>query len=704
MTESTKAVLSPFIKNNRSFLVGSHATNYTVFDRDRLINNLVIARITALVMFALLSVFNYFSELTISYYITAAVLLLLLPFKINEKNFRFVRILIITTASVAICITSYLEGIQVGNYLFLFNIFAVCMFVHSFTDSKSLYFSYFIILAAFLFIVVYVPQNGAVYKVSQSEAQIIFFANLFFSLVIMLLLSLAALRVNNKQSKDLLAEQNLLNNIYNTSLDAIFLVDAESSQIINCNKHSLTIFNGSNKSEFLNKPINSFFKVPDFFEKNKNTDWQGEAACIGINNFEFTGYVSFLKIEHGDEFVYKVNVLDISKIKQFERELTVAKNKAEVAAKTKSSFLSNMSHELRTPLNAIIGTVNILEGEVKLHHQKEYFDRLVNTSNHMLELINSILDISKIEAAKLQLELRGFNLAHLSHKLHSLFIGQFQQKKLELVFDIDKNCDQMFIGDETKLMQVLANLISNALKFTDEGRVSVSVKIKNETFNKATIFFSVMDTGIGIDERNRDVIFQTFSQGDTSTTRKYGGTGLGLSISKEIVKLFKGDLFLVSEVGEGSQFFFTINLEKDLVKHEAPKVIEAPIIEKKLEGVRVLLVEDNKLNMIIAEKFLNNWKATVAKATNGLEAIVLLDKESFDVALVDLEMPELDGFGTLRAMQQRKLKLPAIAFTAAIYDNIADDLKQKGFADYLQKPFKPETLLNKVQNAVAKNS
>jgi signal transduction histidine kinase/CheY-like chemotaxis protein len=702
MQQSTNSALNPFVKNNKSFLVGSNVANNTHFDRDKVINNLVIARATALVMFAIMTAINYFNELSYSYITTAAVLLVLIPFKVTKKNYKIVRILIIASTSIAICFTSYFEGMQVGNYLFLFNIFAFCMFVHSFTDRKSLFFSYGLVLVSFILIVSFVPQIGVIYKTTGQMAQFSFVTNLLFSLIIMLVLSFAALRVNDKQAKDLVAEQTFLDNIYNTSLDAIFLVDANTNKIVNCNQHALTIFNGSDKNEFLNKPISNYFKVVDFFEKKKNKNWQGEAACVGINNFEFTGYVSFVKITHDGEVVYKLNILDISKIKQYEKDLIVAKEKAEVAAKTKSSFLSNMSHELRTPLNAIIGTVNILEGEVKLHHQKEYFDRLVNTSNHMLELINSILDISKIEAAKLKLELRPFNLAQLAHKLHSLFIGQFQQKSLELHFDVDSSCNQPFIGDETKLTQVLANLISNALKFTDSGKVSVSIKIKNETFDKAAIFFSVLDTGIGIDEKNREVIFQTFSQGDTSTTRKYGGTGLGLSISKEIVKLFRGDLFLVSEVGEGSQFFFTINLEKDLVKREEPKEIIAPTVEKKLEGVRVLLVEDNKLNMIIAEKFLSNWKATIAKATNGLEAIDLLDKESFDVALVDLEMPELDGFGTLRAMQQRNLKLPAIAFTAAIYDNIAEDLKQKGFADYLQKPFKPETLLSKVQDAVAK--
>jgi signal transduction histidine kinase len=349
-------------------------------------------------------------------------------------------------------------------------------------------------------------------------------------------------------------------------------------------------------------------------------------------------------------------------LRKAEMELLKAKKKAEVAANTKSRFLSNMSHELRTPLNGIIGVSNLLLQENYLPHQKQSLDILRYSSEHMMILINDILDYHKIEAGKLELEMRPINIMQFMNRIINQFAGQVQAKGLHFNTAIDIHLDNEMFTDDTRLNQILSNLLSNAIKFTEKGSISFTAKQLYSTSEKATVQFVVKDTGIGIPEVKHSEIFRSFTQADIDTTRKYGGTGLGLTISKRLINMFNSELMLKSQEGKGSEFFFTIVLR---INQESRLYVEEDNSRQlaSLEGVRILIAEDNKVNMSIAKRFMNKWGIVVDEAVNGREAVERFRNGSYDLMLIDLEMPEMDGPTALREIRRFNRSVPAMAFT-----------------------------------------
>jgi len=370
-------------------------------------------------------------------------------------------------------------------------------------------------------------------------------------------------------------------------------------------------------------------------------------------------------------------------------ELSEAKQKADSAALAKSRFLSNMSHEMRTPLNGIIGTVNLMLEEPSLPEQQQNLKVLKYSSEHMLSVVNDVLDFSKIEAGKMELASEEFNMKHVLDKIYTVFKNQFDGKSVAFEFDVDSKLDQFFKSDETRLRQVLTNLLGNALKFTEKGYVKLSAKLIPSDNNLAAIYFSLKDTGIGMSKEHQQAIFDAFNQAETSTTRKYGGTGLGLTISKKIVLKLGGNLQLESEPNKGSHFYFTI---------QVPLCEKAQVTEKKpasllsLKGARVLVAEDSQMNMMITRRFLQRWDVVIHEAVNGLEAVQLFKKNEYDVLLIDLDMPLMDGYEALAEIRKINKNIPAIAFTAAVIPQMKEYLASRGFNDYLQKPFHPENL------------
>ena len=310
-------------------------------------------------------------------------------------------------------------------------------------------------------------------------------------------------------------------------------------------------------------------------------------------------------------------------------------------------------------------------------------------------LINDILDYHKIEAGKLELEVRPVNIMQFLNRIISQFSGQVHAKGLRFHTAIDIHLDNEMYTDETRLNQVLSNLLSNAIKFTDRGSISLTAKQLFSTSERATVQFVVKDTGIGIPENKHREIFRSFSQGDIDTTRKFGGTGLGLTISKRLINMFNSELMLKSQEGKGSEFFFTIELK---VNQESRLYAEENHSQQlvPLNGVKVLLAEDNKVNLTIAKRFMNKWGIQVGEATNGREAVEKFKKDHYDLMLIDLEMPEMDGPTALKEIRRFNDTVPAMAFTAAVYENMQNDLIRKGFVDYIHKPFRPEDLHNKI--------
>lgn len=395
--------------------------------------------------------------------------------------------------------------------------------------------------------------------------------------------------------------------------------------------------------------------------------------------------------KNNEEAILKENAA----LKKAEMEILKAKKKAEVAATAKSRFLSNMSHELRTPLNGIIGASNLLLQENYLPHQKSNLDILKYSSEHMMVLVNDILDFNKIEAGKLELETRPVNIMQFMNKIINQFAGQVQTKGLRFHTAIDIHLDNEMFTDETRLNQILSNLLSNAIKFTDRGSISLTAKQLFSTSEKATVQFVVKDTGIGIPENKHREIFRSFTQADIDTTRKFGGTGLGLTISKRLINMFNSELMLKSQEGRGSEFFFTLELKINQ-DNKLYTVEDHHQQLTSLEGIKILIAEDNKVNMSIAKRFLNKWGVQVSEAVNGKEAVEKFRSDNYDLMLIDLEMPEMDGPTALREIRRYNHSVPAMAFTAAVYENMQNDLLKKGFVDYIHKPFRPQDLHNKI--------
>jgi PAS domain S-box-containing protein len=391
---------------------------------------------------------------------------------------------------------------------------------------------------------------------------------------------------------------------------------------------------------------------------------------------------------------------DITRRKQIEEELLHAKILAEEASKAKEQFLSTMSHEIRTPMNAVIGMTNLLLQDSPKIEQMENLNALKFSAENLLALLNDILDFSKIEAGKVELSNSLLNLKNLAEGLRRSFDRAAKEKGIELKSIVDPNIPTNLTGDAVRLNQVLTNLIGNAIKFTDKGSVTVSLKLDKDLKNSSIILFSIEDTGIGIQNNKQDAIFDEFTQAHIETTRRYGGTGLGLAISQRLVKLLGGEIKVRSKLGFGSVFSFSIKFLKSspiTVQQESAPTVKDSFLSK---TYRVLIVEDNEINKIIAEKFLKKWGIVVDHAENGLVALSKIENQHFDLVLMDLEMPVMSGYDAAIAIRNMKdlskQNIPIIALTASAMQDIQMKIYDLGMNDFILKPFNPEELKKKL--------
>ncbi|UII21347.1 response regulator [Fulvivirga ligni] len=392
---------------------------------------------------------------------------------------------------------------------------------------------------------------------------------------------------------------------------------------------------------------------------------------------------------------------DITLEKQAKEELRKAKEAAEAAADAKEEFLSTMSHEIRTPMNAVIGMTHLLLQEEKLPHQEENLKTLQFSAENLLVLINDILDFNKISAGKINLEKVPFRLRELANNIRKSFQFKTQEKQIRLSFIYDSDIPELLIGDTTRINQILVNLVGNAVKFTNEGVVKLTIQLKAETEESALVSFSVKDTGIGIPKEYQANIFERFAQAGKETTRKFGGTGLGLAITKKLLELHHSDITLKSEKGKGSEFLFDIKFKKADAKYENTHI--APIVDHKehqLDNVKILLVEDNQVNQLIACKFLENWNIEVEVADDGQIALEKLLLNSYDLVLMDLQMPVMDGYEATRQIRKNSAfdDLPIIALTADATTNIKERVLEVGMNDFLTKPINPDEMKSKIVN------
>jgi CheY-like chemotaxis protein len=407
--------------------------------------------------------------------------------------------------------------------------------------------------------------------------------------------------------------------------------------------------------------------------------------------------VSLKKDVQGNPVGFLVIVRDCYERKQSELELVRAKQAAETASKAKGEFLANMSHEIRTPLNGVIGMLELIGYTNPTPEQQELLKIAQSAADSLLAVINDILDFSKVEAGKLELDLVEFDVFEVVSQAVAIMSSTALKKGLKLSSELTPDVPQFVLGDPLRLKQVLLNLTGNAIKFTQHGQVKVLVQKEKANDGKVELRFSVIDSGIGIPVEKRTVIFEDFAQADASTTRKFGGTGLGLTISAHIVRLMQGNIWVESEVGKGSAFHFTAVLE--IVDGAEAKSAQAAVVSLQMERnheLRVLLAEDNLVNQKLAVRLLEKLGHQVSVVRTGMEALAKLEEQRFDLVLMDVQMPEMDGFSATVAIRAReeksKPRMPIVAMTAHAMKGDRERCVAAGMDDYISKPINLDTL------------
>lgn len=494
------------------------------------------------------------------------------------------------------------------------------------------------------------------------------------------------LRINEEKYKAIIATMKL------------GLLEADQNNLITYANNAFCRMSNWEHSELIGCNINHVL-LPITFVRDQNplNDWDAHEIKVKdkLGNERWWLVSKAPRYSERGVQVGSVGIyLDISQQKDLEISLVNAREEAIKLAKTKENFLANMSHEIRTPLNGIIGMIRELR-KMELTRKQELYVRNAGTaSQHLLSIVNNILDLSKIEAGVFDLSTAPFSLREVFKEVKEIVKSMAVEKGLELKFDISNDLAKRFIGDSLRVRQILINIISNCIKFTERGSVDIHCSVKQNNERSQNILITVQDTGIGMDTSFLETIFSKFTQENDSTNRKHSGTGLGMAITQELVHMMHGEISVSSKKGSGTTFTVQLSFDVDPENNGA----ELNVIDYSfyLTGKRVLIVEDNELNRLVVQNSLNHYGAIITEAANGAEAMSLLSAFTFDIILMDLQMPVLDGFETTKLIREKGWTIPIIALTANAFKSEIDKCLNLGMNDFVTKPFDEDLLLKTI--------
>ncbi len=482
-------------------------------------------------------------------------------------------------------------------------------------------------------------------------------------------------------------------------------------ELIDCNFESVKLFGFANKEEFLQQIFTLFPPVqPDgrksvdmVKEELKNAFIHGHSRLEAVSQ-TVTGEilpveVTLVRTQILDETFVVAYVRDLRELKSMLQVMDTMREQAEKSAQAKGEFLANMSHEIRTPMNGILGLLHLLSETTLAEIQQKYVRNSLQSANNLLRIIDDILDFSKIEAGKLEIEYIPFTLHDVCEDLKNLYLNKIEEKGLQFYLNEGDFFNKKIMGDPLRLKQVLYNLVSNAIKFTKQGSISLTITSEDANEHEMRCSFSISDTGVGLSEEQRKRLFSAFSQADSTVTRNFGGTGLGLVISKSIVEMMRGEIGVVSEPGIGSTFSFSAVFDffdaDNIIHAHAVPVENATLAEQKQHyNGHILLVEDNEINQLIACELLRNVGYSVEVAHNGKEGIAAIEKGNFDLVLMDIQMPVMDGLAATKRIRQNEAfnDLPIIAMSAHAMLGDKETSLKHGMNDHITKPISPVTL------------
>ncbi len=510
-----------------------------------------------------------------------------------------------------------------------------------------------------------------------------------------------------KTEKSLIKSEKTLQSLIDSTPIIIFVTDKKSTKLLMANPSArkeleiedIEIVTGKDFYKW-DQPDEKISGLISEFKRNDSVS-ERMIELQSLNGKVIDGLLSIIPLSYAGKEAYLNIVVNLNERIALERELKLARDQAEAANKAKSEFLANMSHEIRTPMNAIIGFTELLHEQVKDSKLKAFVRTIKSAGNSLLMLINDILDLSKIEAGKVTIKLQPVNPEKIFEDITNVFIMSTRNKNLDLILDVDSNIPHSLLLDSARIRQILFNLVGNAVKFTDSGSVKIRAVVENEDEigSSVDIRIEVIDSGCGIDKKNMQNIFQSFEQQEGQNVRKYGGTGLGLTISRRLTQLMGGELSVESEVGVGSTFSFVLKKvavsSLQAIDFESSERNSSSQVE--FSKANILIVDDIKDNRLLLKEIFEDCGFSTELAVDGEQAVSLALSKQFDLVMMDIRMPKMDGYQASREIKLSKPNLPIVALTASVIRDEYETQRSEVFDGYLRKPVLKRELIEELK-------